>query len=114
MKHTVLLLILTLLLAGGVCGYAAADESLENITAVTGPYAGIEEQLSAVALSLNSTAKSMVAGTTEGSSAEILAIAGNLDAAQTALSGTPLASGDVQDLIRIKNSLVISVRSPLF
>ncbi len=78
MKHTVLLLILTLLLAGGVCGYAAADESLENITA------------------------------------EILAIAGNLDAAQTALSGTPLASGDVQDLIRIKNSLVISVRSPLF
>lgn len=105
MKHTVLLLVLTLLLAGGVCGYAAADESLENITAVTGPYAGIEEQLSAVALSLNSTAKSMVAGTTEGSGAEILAIAGNLDAAQTALSGTPLASADVQDLIRIKNSL---------
>lgn len=105
MKHTVLLLILTLLLAGGVCGYAAADESLENNTAVTGPYAGIEEQLSAVALSLNSTAKAMVAGSTEGSGAEILAIAGNLDAAQTALSRTPLASADVQDLIRIKISL---------
>ncbi len=114
MKHTVLLLILTLLLAGGVCGYAAADESLENNTAVTGPYAGIEEQLSAVALSLNSTAKAMVAGSTEGSGAEILAIADNLDAAQTALSGTPLASPDVQDLIRIKNSLETAGSDPIY
>ena len=114
MKHTVLLLILTLLLAGGVCGYAAADESLENNTAVTGPYAGIEEQLSAVALSLNSTAKAMVAGSTEGSGAEILAIADNLDAAQTALSGTPLASDYVQDLIRIKNSLETAGSDPLY
>lgn len=105
MKHTVLLLILTLLLAGGVCGYAAADEPIENVTAVTGPYAGIEEQLSAVALSLNSTAKAMVAGTTEGSSAEIQTIAAELDAAQLALSETSLASADVQDLIRIKNRL---------
>jgi len=105
MKPTVLLLILTLLLAGGVCGYAAAEESLENITAVTGPYAGIEEQLSSVADGLNTTAKAMVAGTPDASSAEILAIAADLDAAQTALSGTPLASADVQDLIRTKNSL---------
>lgn len=114
MKHTVLLLILTLLLAGGVCGYAAADESPENITAVTGPYAGIEEQLSAVALSLNTTAKAMVAGSTEGSGAEILAIADNLDAAQTALSGTPLASAYVQDLIRIKNSLETAGSDPIY
>ena len=105
MKHTVLLMILTLLLAGGVCGYAAAEETLDNVTALTGPYAGIEEQLSAVAWSLNSTAKAMIAGTPEASSAEILTIAADLDAAQIALSGTPLASSDVQDLIRTKNSL---------
>lgn len=82
-----------------------ADEPIENVTAGIGPYAGIEEQLSAVADDLNLTAKAMIAGTPAASSAEILTIAVDLDAAQTALSGTPLASADVQDLIRIKNSL---------
>ncbi|MDO9523792.1 MAG: hypothetical protein Q7J08_08815 [Methanocorpusculum sp.] len=105
MKPAVMLLILTLLLAGGICGYAMADEPIENVTAGIGPYAGIEEQLSAVADDLNLTAKAMIAGTPAASSAEILTIAVDLDAAQTALSGTPLASADVQDLIRIKNSL---------
>ncbi len=105
MKHTVLLLILTLLLAGGMCGYAVAEETLDNVTAVTGPYAGIEEQLSAVAWSLNSTAKAMVTGTPEAASAEIQTIAADLDAAQIALSATSLASSDVQDLIRIRNGL---------
>ena len=105
MKPAVLLLILALLFAGGMCGYAAADEPIENVTAETGPYAGITAELSVLAASLNTTAAALTSGTPASVSADIQTIAADLDTLQTLLGATPLASSDVQDIIRIKNSL---------
>ena len=107
MKPAVLLMILTLLLAGGLCGYAAADEPIENVT-------GITEELSVLVTSLNATAAALTDGTQAGVSADLQTIAADLDTAQLTLAGTSLASSDVQDLISIKNGLETAASDLLY
>ncbi|NLC91746.1 MAG: hypothetical protein GX679_08140, partial [Methanocorpusculum parvum] len=98
-RSAVLLLILTLFLAGGFSGSAAAEET--DPVQTTGPSA----ELSALAAALNSTAASLKTGDPHAAAAEISLISADIDSVRTVLAGTPLASSEVQDLIRIKNRL---------
>ena len=99
-RTAVLLLVLTLLFAGGICGFAAADDLVENTTDT-----GAVAKLSNLAAALNSTAANLTTKTTADVSADLEAIAADIETAQLALSETPLASFEVQDLIRIKNNI---------
>ncbi|MEA5038034.1 hypothetical protein SDC9_32697 [bioreactor metagenome] len=98
-RSAVLLLILTLFLAGGFSCSAAAEEAEPVQTN------GAAAELSALAAALNSTAASLKTGDPRTAAAEIGLISADLDNVRTVLAGTPLASSEVQDLIRIKNRL---------
>ncbi|HJJ52919.1 MAG TPA: hypothetical protein O0X66_00225, partial [Methanocorpusculum sp.] len=108
-RTAVLLLVLTLLFAGGICGFAAADDLVENTTDT-----GAVAKLSNLAAALNSTATNLTTKTTADVSADLEAIAADIETAQLALSETPLASFEVQDLIRIKNNISTASSDQLY
>lgn len=108
-RTAVLLLVLTLLFAGGICGFAAADDLIENTTAT-----GTAVKLSNLAAALNGPAANLTTKTTADVSADLEAIATDIETAQIALGGTPLASSEVQDLIRIKNTISAASSDLLF